>query len=102
MVMDYYSHYLLMCFLTPFQSATAVSQALQLTVEESARLHVPPATRTNPSYRQWLVLSGTETSGRFAVSISKCADPVPDSATTGLIRALSWDLKKRRSVLSYL
>ena len=38
-VIDYYSHYLLTCFLTPFQNATAVSQTLELAVQESARLH---------------------------------------------------------------
>ncbi|MXZ54622.1 MAG: transposase family protein, partial [Gammaproteobacteria bacterium] len=40
-VIDYYSRYLLTCFLTPFQNATAVSQALELAIQESARLHGP-------------------------------------------------------------
>ncbi|MCY3542160.1 MAG: hypothetical protein OXH31_09695 [Gammaproteobacteria bacterium] len=60
------------------------------------------ATRTDPGDGQWLVLSGTAISGRFAASISTCAHPVPDPATAGITRALSWDLKKGRSVLSYL
>ena len=38
-VIDYYSRYLLTGFLTPFQNAAAVSQALALAIEESARLH---------------------------------------------------------------
>ena len=38
-VIDYYSRYLLTCFLTPFHNATAVSQALELAVQESAPLH---------------------------------------------------------------
>ena len=40
-VIDYYSRYLLTCFLTPFQNAAAVSQALDFASQESARLHGP-------------------------------------------------------------
>jgi len=40
-VIDYFSRYLLTCFLIPFQNATAVSQALELAVQESARFHRP-------------------------------------------------------------
>lgn len=40
-VIDYYSRFLLGCFLTPFQNAAAVSEALELALQEAARLHGP-------------------------------------------------------------
>ena len=40
-VIDFYPRFLLMCFLTLVQNATVVSQALELAVQESARLHRP-------------------------------------------------------------
>ena len=46
-VIDYYSRYLLTCSLTPFQNATAVSQALSKALQEAERLHGPlPQTPT--------------------------------------------------------
>ena len=46
-VIDYYSRYLLTCSLTPFQNATAVSQALSKTLQKAERLHGPlPQTPT--------------------------------------------------------
>ena len=51
-VIDYYSRYLLTCSLTPFQNATAVSQALSKALQEAERLHGPlPQTPTQVTIR---------------------------------------------------
>ena len=95
-VMDYYSRYLLTCFLTPFQNATAVTQALEFAVQESAQLHgalqhAPILVTDNGSC---FLARKFQDVLRHRYRHVRIQYRTPQQL--GAIRALSWDQKKKK------